>query len=527
MPTTIEITAPDGRLIEITPPEGVTREQALAQVPQILARLAPVAAPVAPAGPSDVPQIGAQIQGRGLGEGPARLTIPFINARIPVSGRAADVARFLTNLEPPPEETTLPLIGAMAGASFAPPIAAARAVPGLLNIGRQAITRFGPSIGLAGAGGAAGGALSAAGGTPGEILDTAGRAGVEMAAGEAAGLGIGRLAARIAAPALGRMTDVGRQALGFAREHTTPGLTRAFTGREFNLPISPADVAPGGVQGAVQRVVDTLLPSRLVVQSRRRAVVNRVLEVPISEQSEIIRRLIRLDTSDVDLPQKTRIAQSVGRALGAQARRFGFDAADTGPRRLVSNVFERATPQQLDRIRRRMGANQFNDALTLNLGGIIERAVVVERGGRRVLDGERLLSVWRNLPEHTRRLYPRETQEAIEGLGAYAAVHRMTPELAAQPNLAFGPTAVTTGVGMAPQVIASGMGAAADFGTPGIGAGVSFLMARSLMDPKGFLNRWLTNETLPPEFLREVGSQGTRLTTRLGAASLLDEEEDE
>src|SRR5690606_23244544 len=152
MPTTIEITAPDGRLIEITPPEGVTREQAVAQVPQILARLAPGAAPVAPAGPSDVPQIGAQVQGRGPGEGPGRLTIPFINARIPVRGRAADVARFLTNLEPPPEETTLPLIGAMAGASFAPPIAAARAVPGLLNIGRQAITRFGPSIGLAGAG---------------------------------------------------------------------------------------------------------------------------------------------------------------------------------------------------------------------------------------------------------------------------------------------------------------------------------------------------------------------------------------
>src|SRR3546814_3487092 len=61
----------------------------------------------------------------------------------------------------------------------------------------------------------------------------------EMAAAEAAGLGIGGIAGRVAAPALGRMTDIGRRALEFARQggEELGASSRVLTGGSRGLPI--------------------------------------------------------------------------------------------------------------------------------------------------------------------------------------------------------------------------------------------------------------------------------------------------
>ena len=179
----------------------------------------------------------------------------------------------------------LPIAGATALSFAVPPLApglaAARVAPllarlgmsigGLLGLGARGATRFGPTVTAGGAGGAAGGATQAA--IRGEnIGEAALQSGAEMAAGEALGLGGVAGAARIAAPALGVITQQGCRALDFARKTPLPGSARGITGNPRALPISPEQVAPGLPQRAVQGLVDNLLPARLVAQERRRAV---------------------------------------------------------------------------------------------------------------------------------------------------------------------------------------------------------------------------------------------------------------
>ena len=335
-----------------------------------------------------------------------------------------------------------------------------------------------------------------------------------MGAAEAIGLGAATGASRIAAPALGLLANQGRKALRFARGTALPESASRITGRPLGLPISPEQVAPGLPQRAVQQVVDNLLPSRFVTQQRRRAVVARVLEAPPERANEVIKNLIRIDTSSAVWPRATKIADTVRRAIGRdEARLLGFE--NLGPRQFVARVFESASPVKL---KKRLRGKSFEQALTVSLAGILDKATRRAQDGRRIIEGEALLAAWRALPNATRALYPKATQEAVENFGAFAAVSKRVPELAAEPTLVFGPSVVTAGTGLvAAPVVETTLGAATA-GAGALGAGVAFLTARSLMNPKGLLNRYLTNEKLPPEIARAIGRQAVTVGARLGVA---------
>ncbi len=138
---------------------------------------------------------------------------------------------------------------------------------------------------------------------------------------------------------------------------------------------------------------------------------------------------------------------------------------------------------------------------------MLNRATRKTANDAHVIDGEALLAAWRAIPKATRELYPKASRDAIEGFAAFAAVSKRVPELAAQPTLAFGPSMVTASTGLvAAPVVEAALGVATA-GTGAIGAGVAFLTARSIMNPKGLLNRWLTNEKLPNEVIQVIGRQ--------------------
>ena len=360
----------------------------------------------------------------------------------------------------------LPIAGATALSFAVPPLApglaAARVAPllarlgmsigGLLGLGARGATRFGPTVTAGGAGGATQAAIRGE-----NIGEAALQSGAEMAAGEALGLGAVAGAARIAAPALGVITQQGRRALDFARKTPLPGSARGITGNPRALPISPEQVAPGLPQRAVQGLVDNLLPARLVAQERRRAVASRVLEVPPGQANEVIKKLINVDVSIVGQPRFTKIAERVSRALGRDtAARLGFESL--GPRQFVLRAFERVPAAKL---KKRLKGPALDNALTLNLAGMLNRATRKTANDARVIDGEALLAAWRAIPKATRELYPKASRDAIEGFAAFAAVSKRVPELAAQPTLAFDPSMVTASTGLvAAPVIEGALGAA-------------------------------------------------------------------
>lgn len=478
-------------------PDDMTPEQIQGALQQQFAQQAPSpvppASPDAQASPSLASYLFPQLWGEGAMEAGKRRGDAFIE--------------------------NLPVMGATVGSMMVPQIGAARALsmlplgglPGIL--GRAGI-RFGPSIAAAGAGGGVGGAAAEAlrGGGVGDVARAGLDSAQEMAGAEAIGLGATTAAARVAAPALGHMTDIGRRALQFARETPLPSLGpvregTALLGRQRRLPISPADVAPGRAQRGVQAVADFLLPSRIVTQSQRQKVVQRVLETPPNEANEVLRSLIRVDTRDLPLTRATESASSIARALGrGRAGQLGFE--DVGPREFVARALTRGDAGMLGR---RLGKAKLDAALTTNLENLIRNATR-DANGRRVVDGEALLSAWQALPDAARKLYPKATREAVENYASFAAASARVPEAAAEGFLTFGPGAVSAGVGLAPAV-AAGLGADAA-STLGIGAGVAALTARSLMNPKGLLNKWLTNEKLPPEVLRTIGGQALKTGVR-------------
>lgn len=527
----MRVTLPDGRRMRLS---GPSREAVLSKARELGQQAAPQQ-PQQPRQSQQAEQAQQGLLGRVLG--------PFraFNELATAPTRAATEAVTGTPVEEFSETAlapdNLPTTLATAGSLLVPPLqagaAAARVAPllgrlglgtgGLLGLGARGAARFGPSIGAAGAGGAIGGGTAEAvrGGGLLDIAAEAGRSGAEQAGAEAAGAGIGAVAARTAAPALGLLTDQSRRALRFARGNTLPESRGILFGRERALPVSPADVAPGRLQTAVQAVADTLIPSRAATQSVRRAVTARALETPPDQANQVIRRLIQLDTSDAALPSSTKAAERVARALGQrQARRLGFES--DGPRRFIRRALERDAGAFS-----RLGQKAREDALNVGLAGLIETAT--DRvDGRRVINGQRLLQLWRNLPEATRALYPAATRDAVEGFGAFAAVSSEVPRLAREPVIQFGPGVVSSSVGAAP-FLAAGLGVdPLTAGSAGvIGAGVPFLTAKALMNPRSLLNRWLTSETLPPDLVQAIGGQATRAPLRERASGLLNDETEE
>src|SRR5690606_16164688 len=197
--------------------------------------------------------------------------------------------------------------------------------------------------------------------------------GGEMALAEGLGMGVGRIASRLAAPNL-RFLDplagVRRQVREFVS--TVPETTRAAARRiEELLPEGAATTAREATE-AVQRAV--------------------------RQANDVFRSLTRHDAGR-QIPAARPTAEAIARVLGPErAKVFGFDEKQMSARGFVSRVFERGTPGDLARLRKRLGKKRFEDALSLNLASVIERATVRGPGGDRVLDGQRLAQVWREHP---------------------------------------------------------------------------------------------------------------------------------
>lgn len=456
-----QVTSPEGRKFELTAPEGATRQQLLGMLQKV------VRPGIDPnTGRTDPSLAIVDRMMTGTAEGS------------PIDPTIADRLRSVKR------ETSIPLVGATMASIAFPPLAAGAAtsrLPILLNALSRGAQRFGRPIAASGAGGGVGGAAVEAdrpGSTPGSIAREALETGAGMAAAEAAGLGVTTAAARLAAPNLrflDPLSGVRRQLGEFVK--SVPERARAAARRvEEALPEGRMADAGEALRGSAQQLNDTF------------------------------RRLVSTDTSEVALPQASKVAQSAARAIGRdRARRFGFDSSQ-GPRQFLNTLFRSGDREAMESLQKRMGKNQFNDALTLHLSTLIERATV-QQSGRRVLDGDKLRQAWAELPEATRALYPRPTREAVEGLATFGQTLGRVGRFAASP--VGGEVAEALVVPAATAVF-------------GLGVGVPLLVAKSLINP-GLVTRYLTREKLPSEIVQMIGGQAVKGEFRR-TAGLLDDE---
>lgn len=490
MPT-FEIEAPDGRRFQVEGPPGATREQALAMVQQLATASAAQADPF-----DDVAQIeqmqrrllareaGIPLQERRPTSTP--IALPLIGQVGSVGGPVGSAIRGMSNIG---GETSAPILGAMiggplgAGVRFgALPIA--RTIMGrLAQAPARAALSAAPAMTGAGVVGGAGGALAEAQdpeATAGSIARAALETGGEMALAEGLGMGVGRIASRLAAPNL-RFLD------------PLAGVRRQV--REF------VSSVPETTRAAARRV-EELLPQGAATTARE---ATEAVQRAARQANDVFRSLTRHDAGR-QIPAARPTAEAIARVLGSErAKVFGFNDKQMSARGFVSRVFERGGPGDLARLRKRLGKKRFEDALSLNLASVIERATVRGPGGDRVLDGQRLAQVWRELPEATRNLYTRTTRQAVEGLATFGTTMQRLGRFAMHPVGGEIAEAAVTPVAMV---------------VFGPSVGVPLLVAKSLMNP-GLLVRYLTRDQLPSEVVQFLGGQAVRTEFRRG---LLDED---
>jgi hypothetical protein len=160
----------------------------------------------------------------------------------------------------------------------------------------------------------------------------------------------------------------------------------------------------------------------------------------------------------------------------------------------------------LQTLKARLTKSQFRDYLTVTLSRVIERATVKD-GGRRVLDGRRLVEAWKALPLEAREAFSPVTRRAIESMGILSSTLRMAGRIARTE--------------LAKDAMAGAVTTAA-FGLGGLGVGVPLVIARQLISP-GPLVRYLTRSELPSALVRTAGRETATTAIRAG---LLTQDED-
>ncbi len=392
-----------------------------------------------------------------------RVTLPGAGgAGFTLRGAPASFANAMNNI---PVETSAPIVGATLASIAFPP--AAPAIASRMPMWSALASRFGPSILAAGTGGGMGGALAESANpesTPGSVARAGLRSGAEMALAETAGLGIAGLANRALAPNL-RFLDplkpVRQRVAQFARE--APQHTRGVLSKFVEALPAGARSAAEGVRAASTQVSNVfrglVAPQATTATVSTRAVANRVAET---------------------------LHQTIGKR----------------PMRIIDRVS--GNPQMLETLRRSLSPREFDDFLSVTLSRAIERSTVTQ-GGRRILDGQKLLTLWRQFPSETQQAFSGATRSAIESLAVLGTTIQRAGKFASS---SIGAELVEAAVVPA---------ATAVFGLP---VGVPLYIAKALMSP-GPLVRYLTRSNLPSEAVRTLGRQ--TLTTGI-RSGLLDEE---
>lgn len=469
------ITLPDGRRARL---EGPTREAVLAKARAL----------VGMSNPADDPDDMAGLRRMAFGVATPSTHTPRAPVSLPLIGQVGTVGGGLANavraLSSVPLETSLPLAAATIGSVAGGPVGGTAARGLAARMLTSAPVRQTVGAGLGGA--AAGGALEAENpdATAGDIARRALSTGGQMAAAELMGAGIGNLASRAIAPriaVLDPLSPIRRQLNEFIAE--VPEHTRTAARR-----------------------VEELLPTGAAASARSAA---ETVKAAADRANEIFRGLVSEQTRKVRLPNARATAERAARAIGAErARRFGFNAENTGPRSFISRVFEAGDAETIAALKKRLGSGAMRDAMSLHLAQLIERATT-KVNGRRVLDGEKLLSGWRGLPEATRRLYDRSTAQAVESLATFGTTLNRAGRFAASP---VGGEVIEAAA--MPAITA----------TFGLGVGIPLLIARALISP-GPVVRYLTRDSykLPHQGLRLAGDQAVKSEFRRG---LLDDDEE-
>lgn len=225
------------------------------------------------------------------------------------------------------------------------------------------------------------------------------------------------------------------------------------------------------------------------------------LDETAQRATQTIAKLVRQETGDA-LPLS---AKAVSDVADKVSRRLGFSMGDMPPRAWLFSLLREGQKQTVDAIAKL--SRKDREVVLESLLETMQRRASVRRGKELLLDGERMAALWNELPATTKGLFSKTTQRAIEGLSGYVSgIQRI------------GRFARTSIGGEVVEMAATSLLAMA-FG-PGVA--VPFMLGKALSNP-GPLARWLANEKLPNEIVRELALQGVQLETRRTAVEMTDE----
>lgn len=348
------VTLPDGRRAKVS---GATREEVMVAVQNLSQPQSD------PNDPDDMAGL------RRMAFGPSQpsthtprrpVTLPFGLGEFSVGGGAADLANAASSV---PLETSLPIVAATIGSVAGGPVGGTAARSLAMRAATSAPVR--QTVGAAVGGAAAGGALEAQtdDATVGSIARRAATTGGQMAAAELAGLGIAKAAGALVAPA------ASIPALKALDPLSKPRQAMASFARDL----------PDRTRAAARRVQE-MLPEGVAANAEQAAA---RIRSAATEASEVVTRLARESVDAV--PDVTRTASELRGALGDRAARLGADVADSAPAQFISRVIEKADDATLRRLRRRLGPEGYQNALSVHLSELIQRASKpAEQGGQAV-----------------------------------------------------------------------------------------------------------------------------------------------
>lgn len=188
---------------------------------------------------------------------------------------------------------------------------------------------------------------------------------------------------------------------------------------------------------------------------------------------------------------------------------------------LTVKIFRTGNEELLSQLERRLTKEEWDNLRALNLENMLNNSGM-DISGNKYIDGDKLLAMFEKHEEVLKKYYPKETIEAMKNLALYAKASRKMVREHNMPVLDFGSAAITAlgAAGLGRQSGISdfqtsrpelhqdqGGGPGIDYSRILIGGAVTYGLARSLMNPKGAVNKWLTTGYLPEsDLLRQAAT---------------------
>lgn len=395
---------------------------------------------------------------RRLSEAPTFATLPFgVDVPLPgVLGKAFNAAgSFLDN------NMTPAVVGATIGSIAVPPLGVGAGLPFLARMAAQ----FGPTIGAAGLGGGAGGALEAAqqpNATPSSIASAGLSSGAQMAGAEALGIPVGAVASRVLNPNL-RFLDP----LKPVRDDI----------------IAAASALPEQFRSGVSRVMEAL-PSGPVRDTAEAAART------IGTVNTTVRHFLRPEADGVSVRE---VIDNVADALDLTPG-HGAELLDVVAR----------NPGAIGALKSSLSAEQLENFRTAVLGRAIQ-AGTVKRNGYLMLDGGQFRAAWNPV----RQAFSPVQRYTGDALGALSSTLQRIGRFASNSTV---------------RTVADRASTVAVDAAFGLHVGLPFAIGKAVLRP-GPLQTYLTRpHAVPTELLPQLGRQVAALPGRLGLSASGDEQ---